>query len=153
MADRELIAAILTAGTLPTVPRPEANDGEAMLRAIGHAIGPLPIRPRGARGRPIRGSAGTRCAAALAVNSTPVRRSRQWTGAGLKRSWAASGPPRRLSDTSRHSPATGAGPNDKRWDYLPADVGIKRPGYTACAHRNSSCTPIPYRSTSRHQRY
>ena len=48
MDDRELIAAILTAGMLPTwpIPRSQAEggpvtdaEGEAIQRAVGHAIG------------------------------------------------------------------------------------------------------------------
>jgi hypothetical protein len=48
MDDRELIAAILTAGMLPTLPIPERRtesgevtdaEGDRILRAVGHAIG------------------------------------------------------------------------------------------------------------------
>ena len=48
MDDRELIAAILTAGMLPTLPMPENRtprravtdeEGDRLLRAVGHAIG------------------------------------------------------------------------------------------------------------------
>jgi hypothetical protein len=51
MDDRELIAAILTAGMLPTLPIPRSRaegrgggpvtdaEGEAIQRAVGHAIG------------------------------------------------------------------------------------------------------------------
>jgi len=50
MDDRELIAAILTAGMLPTLPVPKSRvqgrsdpvserEGEAIQRAIGHAVG------------------------------------------------------------------------------------------------------------------
>jgi hypothetical protein len=50
MDDRELIAGILTAGMLPTLPIPRSHahgsrapateaEGEAIQRAVGHAIG------------------------------------------------------------------------------------------------------------------
>ena len=50
MYDRELIAAILTAGMLPTLPIPRSRaqggrspvtdtEGEAIQRAVGHAVG------------------------------------------------------------------------------------------------------------------
>ena len=47
MDNRELIAAILTAGMLPTIPIPDSMhrgpltkiEGEALQRAVGHAVG------------------------------------------------------------------------------------------------------------------
>lgn len=66
MDDRELIAAILKAGMLPTVPKPAADDGEAILRAVGHAIGLCRSAVEGLGVDPFRGTAGTRYAAAVA---------------------------------------------------------------------------------------
>ena len=67
MDDRELIAATLTAGMLPSMEIPQSRargraggvtevEGQEIQRPCDR---PLPIRFRGAWGRPIRGPAGT----------------------------------------------------------------------------------------------
>jgi len=69
MDDRELIAAIRTAGMLPTLPIPQSRaeggtgpvtdaKGEAIQRAVGHAIRSLSICVRGLGVDPFAGLPG-----------------------------------------------------------------------------------------------
>jgi hypothetical protein len=66
MDDRKLIAAIITAGMLPILPIPESRtpsgavtdeEGDGLLRAVGHAVGLYRSVLEGVWGGPIQGTA------------------------------------------------------------------------------------------------